>query len=133
MARFYEGIGFKLFASLLTIALVLLVVGGFAFYNQSETILEDQILASLSNTATLQKIRVNDAVESEITELESFTQRPLLLSYIQNYLRGDDTAQANITISLETTLNATHYEAIYLLSSNGRVFFKVGVGGFPST
>lgn len=125
MARFYTGIAFKLFASLLTISFILLAVGGYAFYNQSETMLKSQILASLSNTASLQKIRVENAIQSEMNEFNSFAQRPALLRFIKNYLNSDDTALSNITLSLSTQLDAPYFEGIYLLNIHG-AFVQVG-------
>jgi signal transduction histidine kinase len=130
MARLPRGIGFRLFTTLLTLTLILFTIGGYAFYAQSESILQYQILASLSNTASLQELRVNDAIESEIKELDLFTQRVILTTYIQNYLQGDDTMLANITESLTLRLNTEYYENIYLIDNNGVIYLQAKEGGF---
>ncbi len=133
MAHLPRGIGFKLFASLFAISLVLLVAGGYAFYAQSESMLQNQILTSLSNTASIQELRVNDAIGSEIKELSLFTQRVMLTTSIKNYLEGDDTALANITESLTLHLNTEYYENIYLIDNNGVLYLQAKEGVFLSS
>jgi signal transduction histidine kinase len=132
MARFYSTIGFKLFVALLAISLSLLGVGGYVFYMQSESVIKNEITASLVNTANTEKIRVEDAVDTEVIEFQLLAGRVLIYDYLKSYLDGDLAAAANVTSSLTAQLNTPYCQNIFFLDDTGTIKFQAKEGALPN-